>query len=145
MTVIYTGPSEYQFFIERMKEFPFLRIAIFSSIASFIFKHILLMRNFSEILLIIAVITFIARIFTPLLGMVEHKFSIIWMWCLFISIECNTIITRLSTLIENASSNIGIGAGNIFLKIFGIIGWISIIIGALAFLARIFIAFFSDF
>lgn len=139
MAVIYNGPTKFEMFKQKIWALPFLRIAVFAAIVAIV---LLAFKGISRIFWYIAIMAIVARIFAALLLQTHHRLAVISMTSFGIWAESSIVFKLLlSYSFEEMANTVG-RIGTAFLWIFGAIAVLALVLTAVTFLVRVFIALF---
>lgn len=130
MAVIDRNPhTKYEKFLEKLVEFPYIRVAIFAFIAAIVF-FFLGLQSISNLFFFMIPQAIIGRVLSVWLCGAQYTITKFWATSLFIGIELNLAATALRPF------------GNVA-RIVATIGGLAIFLAAIGFLIRIFIALFD--
>lgn len=143
----YIDPSLNKFykfdrFVERLSELPFIRIALFDAIAGIILP-IVGLNAVSRCFFFGIPMAIVAKILSAWLCGVEHPMTKFWLMSLFVSIEAYIASGMLVPFCVNANTESIVSA--VVVTVCGVlaaIGSLALVLAALGFLIRIFIALF---
>ncbi|MCR2047166.1 hypothetical protein NSB25_07735 [Acetatifactor muris] len=143
----YIDPSlnkSYRFdcFVERLSKLPFIRIALFDAIAG-ITLSLVGLNVVSRFFFFGIPIAIVAKILSAFLCGVEHPVTKFWLMSLFVGIEALIVSGMLMPYCGNTESTVS-GVVTIVCALFAGLGSLTLILAAIGFLIRIFIAFFIN-
>lgn len=137
MAVIDRNPhTMFDKFLEKLVEFPFIRVALFAAIATIVF-FLIGAKIISNLFFYIIPQAIIGKILSYWLCGASYAITKFWATCLLVGIEFNIATTALRSLVS-----LGAAMETVLMVISGI-GAIAIILAAIGFLIRIFIALFD--
>ncbi len=143
MAVIdYNPHTKYEKFVDKLGEFPFIRIALFATISCVVFSLIGL-GIISKILIWVIPLAIVGRILSYVLCFPQYPLSRFWVTSLCVGIEFGIAAAALGRFMYGAGEGLVVSVLGIVVGVVGLIATLGIFLGAIGFLIWVFGTLFS--